>query len=158
MQIHRSTILHCIARTVCVLSESGLNPITVVIFVWLFSTVSYQMCLTAMLSTALHCIASALSECESGLNPITVYHCNHPRPPLRGRQIVAEKCAKHMCARMCVCVCVNVCVCVCVCVCLCTVTCHSVLHFQNCIVAPLCIVWHSWYYCTAARGWRMRCV
>ena len=68
------------------------------------------MCLTAMQSNALHCIASALSECESGLNPITVYHCNHPRPPLRGRQIVAEKCAKHMCAHMCVFVFVLMCV------------------------------------------------
>ena len=126
--------------------------------------VSYQMCLTVMQSDALHCIASALSECESGLNPITVYHCNHPRPPLRGRQIVAEKCAKHMCACVCVCLflcdvcgthCVRVFVHVCVCVqSLATLRCIS----QNCIGALLCIVQHSWYYCMAARGWRMRCV
>ena len=25
---------------------------------------------------------------RSGLNPITVYHCNHPRPPLRGQQLL----------------------------------------------------------------------
>ena len=44
----------------------------------------------ALQCISVHCKGSVceLSECESGLNPITVYHSNHPRPPLRGRNLL----------------------------------------------------------------------
>ena len=56
-----------------------------------------------------------MTECEFGLNPITVYHRNHPRPPSRDAscsqlpQMIHMWCATANFCIMCVCVYVQIC-------------------------------------------------